>query len=51
VVAKATVVLHLVSETEGDARFELLVRRSFADYLFRWLEDAGREAGVVVRAG
>jgi sarcosine oxidase subunit gamma len=50
VVAKATVVLHLVSETDSDTRFEILVRRSFADYLFRWLEDAGREAGVVVRA-
>jgi sarcosine oxidase subunit gamma len=50
VIAKATVVLNLVSETEGDSRFEILVRRSFADYLFRWLEDAGREAGVAVRA-
>jgi len=49
-VAKATVVLTLLSEEAGDARFELLVRRSFADYLFRWLEDAGREAGAVVRA-
>jgi len=47
--AKATVVLNLVSEEAGDARFEILVRRSFADYLFRWLEDAGRDVGVVVR--
>lgn len=49
VIAKATVVLNLVSEESGDARFEILVRRSFADYLFRWLEDAGRDVGVVVR--
>jgi sarcosine oxidase subunit gamma len=49
VIAKATVVLHLVREEAGDARFEILVRRSFADYLFRWLEDAGRDVGVVVR--
>ena len=49
VIAKATVVLHLASEAAGDAHFEILVRRSFADYLFRWLEDAGRDVGVTVR--
>jgi len=49
VIAKATVVLNLVSEEAGDARFEILVRRSFADYLFRWLEDAGRDVGVAIR--
>ena len=49
VIAKATVVLNLVSEEAGDARFEVLVRRSFADYLFRWLEDAARDVGVAVR--
>lgn len=43
-VAKATVVLL----QEAEQRYLLLVRRSFADYLFRWLEDAGREAGVAV---
>lgn len=53
VVAKATVVLHLVSDepAPAGALFHLLVRRSFADYLFRWLEDAGREDGGVVVAG
>ncbi len=50
VVAKATVVLQLLRDGEGEegALFHLLVRRSFADYLFRWLEDAGREVGVAL---
>ena len=26
--------------------FELIVRRSFADYLARWLQQAGRDAGI-----
>ena len=43
--AKAAVTLHQV----GDApAFELYVRRSFSDYLWRWLEDAAREYGVAV---
>lgn len=52
VVAKATVILHLLRDEGGDrgALFHLLVRRSFADYLFRWLEDAGREDGVTILA-
>lgn len=47
-VAKATTVLHLVSEDPEGATFHLLVRRSFAEYLYRWLEDAAREYGVAV---
>lgn len=47
-VAKATVVLHLVGEDASGATFHLLVRRSFAEYLYRWLEDAAREYGVAV---
>ncbi|GLT19746.1 sarcosine oxidase subunit gamma [Vibrio zhanjiangensis] len=31
----------------GEQAFELVVRRSFADYLWMWLMDAGREYGVV----
>ena len=42
--AKTTVILHQVSETPG---FDLYTRRSFSDYLWRWLEDAGREYGLV----
>ena len=30
----------------GDERYEILVRRSFADYLWLWLQRAGREYGL-----
>ncbi|UYF99837.1 MULTISPECIES: sarcosine oxidase subunit gamma [unclassified Halomonas] len=40
--AKATVVLRRSSETE----WELVVRRSFADYCYRWLLDASKEYGI-----
>ena len=42
--ARADVVLHQV---EASA-YHLYIRRSYADYLWRWLEDAGREYGVAV---
>ncbi|MCP1313508.1 MULTISPECIES: sarcosine oxidase subunit gamma [unclassified Halomonas] len=42
VFAKATVVLRCASETE----WELVVRRSFADYCYRWLLDASKEYGI-----
>ena len=43
--AKAAVTLHQV----GDApAYDLYTRRSFSDYLWRWLEDAGREYGLAV---
>ena len=48
--AKATVAIHLVAEeraANGPA-FEVYVLRSFAEYLWLWLEDAGREYGVTV---
>ncbi len=48
--AKATVAIHLVAEesaANGPA-FEVYVLRSFAEYLWLWLEDAGREYGVSV---
>jgi sarcosine oxidase, subunit alpha len=35
----------LLRPLEGDA-MELIVRRSFADYLWTWLEDAGAEYGL-----
>lgn len=44
VFAKATVILRRPSE----ARWELVVRRSFADYTYRWLLDAGEEYGIRV---
>lgn len=45
--AKADCVYRLADETV-DPRFELTVRRSFADYAWRWLHDAAREYGVSV---
>jgi sarcosine oxidase subunit gamma len=44
--AKADVILHRL---KPDA-FEIYVARSYADYLWRWLEDAGAEFGVAVVA-
>ncbi|MCC4118045.1 sarcosine oxidase subunit gamma family protein, partial [Aromatoleum toluclasticum] len=31
-----------------DERWELVIRRSFADYLYRWILDAAEEFGVFV---
>jgi sarcosine oxidase subunit alpha len=45
--AKANVLLHRLPEGEG---FEITVRRSFADYLWRWLADAGAEHGLAALA-
>ncbi|GAB2783934.1 sarcosine oxidase subunit gamma family protein [Halomonas shantousis] len=44
VFAKASVVLRRPSETH----WELVIRRSFADYCYRWLLDAATEYGVTV---
>jgi sarcosine oxidase subunit gamma len=48
--AKATVFFHQTAEgeTEGPS-FEIYVTRSFADYLWSWLEDAAQEYGVSVQ--
>ncbi len=32
----------------GDAQWELIIRRSFADYLYRWILDVSEEYGVYV---
>ena len=49
--AKAAVLIHLIDEdAAADPVFDLYVARSFARYLFAWLEDAGREYGVQVDA-
>lgn len=42
--AQAEAILHRTA-TET---FDIYVARSYADYLWRWLEDAGREFGVAV---
>lgn len=43
--AKTGVALH---QTDAGPDFEIYVHRSFADYAWRWLEDAGGEYGVAV---
>ncbi len=47
--AKAAVLCHLCADdAQQGPTFDLYVARSFADYLWTWLEDAGREYGVQV---
>ncbi|WP_104202437.1 sarcosine oxidase subunit gamma [Billgrantia saliphila] len=46
VFAKSSLILRRVGET----RWELVLRRSFADYLYRWLLDAGEEYAIGVEA-
>ena len=43
--AKATVLLIPRSNDPGFQSFDVVVRRSFADYLANWLEHSGREYG------
>lgn len=43
--AKAAITLH---QTDDGPAFDLYTRRSFADYLWRWLEDAAREYGLAI---
>lgn len=52
ILAKATVTLHLFADesaTEGPV-FDIYVARSFAEYLWAWLDDAGAEYGVTITA-
>jgi sarcosine oxidase subunit gamma len=42
-IAHAHVIVHRVDD---GSRYEVYVHGSFADYLWRWLEDAAREYGV-----
>jgi sarcosine oxidase subunit gamma len=44
--AKASVLLHPLDDAPGGPVFDIYVARSFAHYLWAWLEDAGREYGV-----
>ena len=46
VFAKANLILRRTGET----RWELVLRRSFADYCYRWLLDAGAEYAIGVEA-
>jgi sarcosine oxidase, subunit gamma len=47
--AKASVLFHLLDDDgERGPSFDVYVSRSFAHYLWMWLEDAGREYGVQI---
>jgi sarcosine oxidase, subunit gamma len=46
--AKVGIILH---QTDEAPTFEVYVHRSFADYAWRWLEDAGLEYGVAIAGG
>jgi sarcosine oxidase subunit gamma len=47
--AKAAVLIHLLDDgRERGPSFDVHVARSFAHYLWMWLEDAGREYGVQI---
>jgi sarcosine oxidase, subunit gamma len=47
--AKAAVLIHLLDDDrERGPSFDVYVARSFAHYLWMWLEDAGREYGVQI---
>jgi len=46
--AKTGVILH---KSDGTPTFEVTVHGSFADYAWRWLEDAGLEYGVAILGG
>jgi sarcosine oxidase subunit gamma len=56
ILAKAGVTLHLFADESADQAgaegpvFDIYVARSFAEYLWAWIEDAGREYGVTVVA-
>ncbi len=39
-----------IDKATGSAEFDLYVLRSFAEYLWTWIEDAGQEYGVKVTA-
>jgi len=46
VFAKSTAIIRRT----GEKQFELVIRRSFADYIWLWVQDASREFGLVVEA-
>jgi sarcosine oxidase, subunit gamma len=48
--AKGSMLVHLVADDTRGPTFDLYVARSFAHYVYAWLEDAGREYGVQVGA-
>jgi len=49
--ARAAVLIYHTGDAQGGPAYDIYVGRSFADYLWRWLEDAAAEYGVAVTAG
>jgi len=51
--AKTGIVLHQLSDTPSGETptYEIYIHRSFADYAWRWLADAGLEYGVAIAGG
>ena len=50
--AKALIILHQTSGDSGiEPTYDIYVERSFADYLWIWLEDAALEYGLAVTKG
>ncbi|MBT7248131.1 MAG: hypothetical protein HN877_02810 [Rhodospirillaceae bacterium] len=50
ILGRADILIHQTGSNAGssDASYDLFVLRSFAEYVWTWLEDAGREYGVKV---
>ena len=48
--AKASVLIGLIDRTDRQPVFEIVVRRSFSDYLLRWLGRAAAEFGAAFSA-
>ena len=44
--AKSSAVIRRAGETQ----FELVIRRSFADYIWLWIQDASAEFGLVIES-
>ena len=50
ILAHANVLITPVSQCSGDFVFDVVVRRSYADHLIRWLMDAAYESGFEFRS-
>lgn len=48
---KATIFLHQTADSDTGPTYDIYVERSFADYLWSWLEDASLEYGLAVVKG
>ena len=46
-IARVNAIIH---QRDGSPSYDIVVRRSFADYLARWLDDAAAEYGLAVHS-